>query len=567
MAGSVTCYVNSQGETVCYDILTGESAAPPSDSGYTVDSNGNVISPPPVPKSAVDSPPAETLAPPPGAVPSGTAATEGGFQPKGAILDIVRLPDGSAQVIYRPNLAGVAPPPDFITSAQYAQMVAAAPGAGGGGISPTAIYQQQQAAAQNAIRNAEDARQFNEQLGFQKAQFDQRAVSDAADRVSREALTREQLDVSRGNTLLGLGSRPETVIRYLYALGGRQAPQQLNGVAPALPGYPGTNALPVNPAQPALSGAPNASAAPPLSPASTNLPAENFGAPRLGQPGAPNVLTNENLTLAAQNPSLSTAIGLPNVPYLQSQVANGAPLSFSPLVPNAQGGGRFANSLGQIIGTGPGNLPDDIFLDPTTGSPQSRTAIAASDAIKAADPTAEARQQQINEQQSYEEREFRGYADGGPIPEMVVGVGMDTGKPYLFGENGVEHVVPEGKKLSDVKGKRPRSRKYQNGGDVGGYAPDYAPKAVFNPPALSDIVSRGYNTPGVPLMPQVATLTGGGQSLIPSSQALFRALPSERASYQGFLQDEAGVMPEDVFELTRRLAPQVTGLRTPRFAE
>ena len=131
---------------------------------------------------------------------------------------------------------------------------------------------------------------------------------------------------------------------------------------------------------------------------------------------------------------------------------------------------------------------------------------------------------------------------------MDIGVPWDeTGQPYF--------AQPWSKKVNS----------YASGGPIG-YSMDYNPK-VFNPPMLSDIVSRGYNTPGVPLMPQVATLTGNGQSLIPSSQSLFNALPSERASYSGFLQDEAGVAPQDVFELTRRLAPQVTGLRTPRFAE
>ena len=571
MAGSVVCYVNAQGETVCYDVLTGEPAAPPASSGYTMDANGNVISPftpsPPLPTSGQEAPAAGALAPPPGATPVGGVAADGGFVPKGAILDIVRLLSGGAQVVYRPNIAGVAPPPDFITPAQYANMVASAPG-GGGRISPTAIYQQQQAAAQNAIRTAEDARQFNEQFGFQKAQFDQRAVAEAADRESKEALTREQLDVQRGNTLLGLGSRPETVIRYLYGLGGRQGPQQLGGVTPTIPGYPGTAALPGG--QNAVAGVPTQAAGGGVAPPSLTAPSS---VPLL--PGREGMLTPQpasllqnnaaspnyeaNLAaLSAQNPALTRLLSSASTTaQTPAQTPVIAPIVQAPTITPTTIG--FGAQAGQTVNTPVQTLQNGTTANLAYNAPVTQEALQNNANIAAGisqitDPFGTTR--------TYQDFE---YGDGGPIHEPVIGMGMMTGKSYMFGENGVEHVVPEGKTLKDVKGKRPKSRKYAEGGAVGGYGRDYSPQ-VFNPPMLSDIVSRGYNTPGIPLLPQVGTLTGGGQSLIPSSQSLFQALPSERAAYSGFLTDEAGVMPEDVFDLTRRLAPQVTGLRTPRFA-
>lgn len=410
--------------------------------------------------------------------------------------------------------------------------------------------------ASNAMDLAERQRQFNETLGSQKAQFDQRAVSDAADRTSREALSREQLDVQRGNTLLGLGSRPETVARYLYALGGKQAPQQLGGVAPALPGYPGTNTLPANPAA--------AAAAPPLAPASLNLPPQGgFGAP---------VPNSTPLTAALPSPAAPSGTGnLPSDTMALSQLGNNPALN--DLLRNANSGvqpfagqdisqtigASWSNPQGQKITVGGGESPDAY-----------RTRVSAMNAAEEAkSPGWTLRQLEANTRQQDENRlADQGYADGGEISEPMIAVGLHSGRVITLGEEAPakpEVVVPEGKTVAEVK-HRSGKTSYADGGSLG-YAPDYAPKSVFNPPMLSDIVSRGYNTPGVPLMPQVATLTGNGQSLIPSSQSLFNALPSERASYSGFLQDEAGVAPQDVFELTRRLAPQVTGLRTPRFAE
>ncbi len=64
--------------------------------------------------------------------------------------------------------------------------------------------------------------------------------------------------------------------------------------------------------------------------------------------------------------------------------------------------------------------------------------------------------------------------------------------------------------------------------------------------------------------PQINQITGG-QSLIPSAQRLAMSTPTEKAFYSGFLQDEAGVNPDDVFDMSKRLAPQISNISTPRF--
>ena len=156
-------------------------------------------------------------------------------------------------------------------------------------------------------------------------------------------------------------------------------------------------------------------------------------------------------------------------------------------------------------------------------------------------------------------------------------MGMMSGQMYTFGENAMrgdrEIVVPEHKVPKDmferlmdgaeevhysedksgkrsVRVKRQTMNSYANGGPLG-YR-DIDP-SVFNPPSMS-------NTFG---FPQIPNLTGG-TSLIPSSQRLFNALPSERALFSGYLRDEAGVQPDDVFEIARRLAPQ-GGMRAGRY--
>ncbi len=469
----------------------------------------------------------------------------------------------------------------------------------GGEVSPSTIAQLAQSKQQFDLRMAQDfaekgaavveeQRQFQEKMAFEKAKFDQEAVASAEKRdiqqeqfASGQALSREQLDKQRGDTLLGLGSRPDTLIRYLYALRGQQAPQQLGGVAPALPGYPGINALPQggapNVGVPSSSPAVSAAGSPPPQPAlagaraSINLP--NVGAAPAGV-GAPNLTAQpgyiDQRLLPGTNPlaSLAPAGGVAPtlVPQSPLALANQAPGTIS-----INGGGGTAPFSG---------LAKDFGWVPT------RNPLATPVAM------------QDGENIRYGARNE--YAQGGVIPEHVVGVGQDSGQTYEFGEEGTEAVMSNdmlerlmavaGKvdfnsKGSDGKSQRitmtlngppklgkkkmPESpmNSYAAGGTIGysGGKNDYNPQ-VFNPPNLSGIVGQGFNTPGIPLPPQVNMLTGGGQSLIPSAQTLSNALPSEVGAYSGFLTDEAGVRPEDVFALGKRLAPKVTGVRTPSYA-
>ena len=338
-------------------------------------------------------------------------------------------------------------------------------------------------------------------------------------------------------------------------------------MAPALPGYPGTNALPVNPGaadsflggsagsnarlnpgsgvglNPLLQGAAPAAPAPPAAAAPPPATVQNSGLGALP-------LAAGSTALAGSNSALADLLrGL----YAQPQPAPAPPLPSLSAVQNTPTQIDFGQQAGQIVNTPTQSLSTGAtttlpYNAPITQQMLQTNEDAASGGFTYVGPDGEVHQ----------------FADGGVIPEVVVGMGLDSHMPYLFGEAGPETVVPKGKKLSDVKGKHGKMGAYAEGGAIG-YAPDYEPK-VFNPPDLSGIVTRGYNTPGVPLLPQVNALTGGGQSLIPSAQGFFNALPSERSAYSGFLQDEAGVQPNDVFEIMKKLAPQVTGIRTPRFA-
>ena len=537
------------------------------------------------------------------------------------------------------------------------------------GISAATIAQLAQAQQQFDIGLEEDRRKFQENFDFQKAQFDQKAQADAADRAQKaeqftagQALSREQLDVQRGNTLLGLGSRPETLQRYLYALRGQQAPQQLGGVTPALPGYPGASAMPQTTPSPSPAALGTAGSQPPqpvpaAARASINLP--NIGAPNPLTMGTP-----AQNAYAQQNATNQIAAGgvQPADPYASLGLGRGTLTQQSP---NA-----LANQAPGLTSVNTGGFPNKLF-DMPTGVPTSWNnplqTIRSDGYSLISRPNPLARPDLNIDPDTGEPRSAGRYAQGGVIPEPVTGIGDVSGQSYKFGEEGTEAVMsndmlrrlmavagkvdfhhkgadgkssritmtlngppklgkrdvgtqgdnedtnlslsdktppvrygdgqgrqmmypiqdnpqmgvpPLGKEqpwsgpmmgnLRDWKdGMKPpmmEENSYAAGGTIGysGGKNDYNP-AVFNPPNLSGIVGQGFNTPGIPLPPQVNMLTGGGQSLIPSAQTLSNALPSEVGAYSGFLTDEAGVQANDVFSLAKRLAPQVTGVRTPRY--
>lgn len=526
-------YTDEDGNTVTYDISTGEivsitpnGGVPPllggqppaaTGSGPVYDSNGNVISPNPVAAPAAAGGGSGGKLASPGADPgsNGGYPSLGEWRQTGA----TGAPPWAAA-----QLAGI-PYAQWAASYKAAQEKATSGVQyGGTGIS---TVNAEIAAKTAADQRAQQQDQFNETMGYNKAVNDQ-----------TRAYQQQQLDVQKGNTLLNLGQRPDTLIKYLYAIRGQQTPQAISGTTSNLPGYGNITGQP-NPAP----GAGATGASPSSTPVASASPILE-GPPRLGEPGAQNVQTNANLVLAAQNPgALSEAMGMKNVPYLGAQQANGQNLTFSPFVPNDQGGGRFANSIGNIIGVGPGNLPPDISLD-KYGDIHSATAKYATTPEESA-----------RSQAQYDSNRF---AKGGVIPEPVIGIGTRSGQVYTFGEEGPEEVEPAKKPYtSDGSGS------YASGGTIG--TPSLSAD-FFNNPNLKSVVDRGYNSsPQTPLFPQIGIATGGGQSLIPSTQTLNSLLPSEQSLYGGALQDEFGANPDDVFSLAKRLGPQVTGLRTPRF--
>ena len=377
----------------------------------------------------------------------------------------------------------------------------------------------------------EEQRQFNEQLGFQRSKFasefpEQQRQFDAT-LAQRGSQFNADLDFQRGKTLLGLGSRPDTLQRYLYALQGKQSPQALGGVAPVLPGGFGVPAVPGGPtapqgATPAPFPAPRPGPGPfPPGPAPAPNPAPNlstgYASPYEGLSG---FNRNGTLRLAASDPD---AAGL--MAKYPGQYTIGSPTSTS--------------------------APSITATAPTTLRAEDQALIAAGRTPK------------------FYSDGVAIFKHGGPIPEHVIGVGMKSGKTYEFGEAGPEYVVSNDK-MADLMGVLRKSgkeeggvRQYQEGGMVG-----YDPTSLFNPTNLAGIVQQGYNTdPSVPLSPEVGFATGGGQSLVPSAQRLNSLLPSQQQSYAGFLQDEAGVLPEDVFSIAGKLMPKVRNLQTPRYVQ
>ena len=384
-----------------------------------------------------------------------------------------------------------------------------------GGVSASTAFSQSQQNARSAADLAEQQRQFNESFGFSKAKYN-------TDLVEGQRQFNQSQDLTRGNTLLGLGSRPDTLIKYLYALRGLQTPQAIQGTSANLPGY-----------QNVMGAAPQGAV--PAPPAATPTPTI---------PGA-----------------------TPNPNY------QGTTSGYTPVNP-------AANAAAKASVSQPGSSPAGVLIangQPTNiYTPQSGPPAPALDTAKIPGYDAAMREKALNTVGSY--IPGRQYAQGGVIPEPVMGKGMMSGQSYMFGEKGPEAVVPNDlfqkimsenrgeMNYSENDGKTRRSirvkpdNSYAQGGTIG-YNPE-----VFNPAGLGDVVNRGYNSiPQVPLLPSVGVATGG-TSLIPSAQRLNSLLPSEQQSYAGSLQDEFGVVPEDVFSLSRKLAPKVTGLTTPRYA-
>lgn len=600
MSGAITTYVDENGDLVTYDVVSGTviQVQPqqryPSTATSTPQPSPTTSVPRDTPPTTVGAGPAPTPSPTPvgaggtgvapGADPYASAISPGSAPmsvPYGNVaaggpdpskkIDYTRGPtvkgpggfyylytDGTLSPLQTDNPA----PDDIDQQTRQAQLdillqrVAAGENSGAGATVTAAGIQAQSAA---------------NSLAEQKRQFDLN-LANAQTPAERAALLAEQQrqfdkgqDLDRGKTLLSLGSRPDTLIKYLYALRGQQTPQGIMNTTANLPGF--TNSIAGVPGVPGVAGvpapgAPGAGAAgpQPVAAAPQIAAAQQQATDRTQQ--ASTMAPNSGVALNTQLPNIGVGGSAPKLPQPPLQLANNA---------SGQSQVQFPTGSGAQ-----GVIPAGAAIaNVQTGASGTAAPVSLSDwAVKNGFNLAP-------------------YAQGGVIPEPVIGVGMHSGQMYQFGEQAPgqpEVVVPKNKvpdtifdqltrgdgeiDYSEDDGKtrrRVKVNKYATGGTIG-YGPTNTPglgsqaAGLFNDPRLQEVVARGYNSsPQTPLFPQIGAATNQGQSLVASSQRLNSLLPSEQGVYSGALQDEFGVVPDDVFALARKLAPQVNGLRTPRF--
>lgn len=434
--------------------------------------------------------------------------------PPKRVVNTQKLPGGLVQVTYEDGTYDVQTDPgDPLDTAVKQANLARTLQLLGNGSGSSAISAG--VSRQNTLDQiAEQARQFNENMGFEKAKFN------------------ENYALDQGKTLLGLGSRPDTLIKYLYAIRGLQTPQQLQGTTTNLPGFqnimpktdytmPGAANQPLPPVAPGPATPVRGASVAAVPGASTNF----------GQTAAPLIQPRGGTQYSGYN--IPTSAGAQTLGVLAKPLQAGAAVPGTSFTdPNGVSGINVAANGSTVSG------------GPITGSITSAQAAAGPKA------TVMVGGKPVNI-----------FASGGVIPEPVVGMGMHSGQMYMFGEKGPEAVVPNNMMPQQMQMPQGGMNAYADGGTIG-YNPN-----VFNPASLPGIVQRGYNsTPDVPLLPSVGIATGGGQSLIPSAQRINSLLPSEQQAYSGFLQDEAGVQPDDIYALAKKLAPKVTGLTTPRYS-
>lgn len=265
---------------------------------------------------------------------------------------------------------------------------------GGGGVSATTAYAQQQQNARDAAALAEQKRQFD--LQYANAQT-------PAERAALLAEQQRQFDqsqaLSKGNTLLGLGSRPDTLIKYLYALRGQQTPQGIQNTTANLPGY--QNVL-------GGGGAPGASA------------------PGSAAPGVAAPMVDPRVAAVKQ------AIATPGAPLGQYVAPGGTSIS--------QTDPRLGPVSGQFNAQ-PISGPATANQGPTNEQ------LGAQDAL--------IKQGRIPR---FYSNGVAIFGEGGTIPEPVAGIGLMSGQRYLFGEAGPEHVV-KGRDPDDTSSKSPKGVK------------------------------------------------------------------------------------------------------------
>ncbi|MDE1822255.1 MAG: hypothetical protein KGI98_15560 [Euryarchaeota archaeon] len=308
-----------------------------------------------------------------------------------------------------------------------------------------AQYQQAQL-QQNQMDLAEKQRQFNLDLA-QKGQG---------------------LDVQRGNKLLEIGSRPETLLRYLYAIRGLQAPQ--GGQTSALPGY-----------SPGNYGAPPAY--PPLGPQG------------IGAPPPDRSVTGISIPEAASGKAVPAPVTVPEgqqgPPGFQSAPGIGAQTFGAPVtIPQAQQNHMIvAPTSVQTAGPklAPVTIPgltsqgQTVSYDPRFGL---QNTAAINQAAYAANPSTVPKlgptagggvQTAGGFFGSAANAKAAGFDKGGVIPEPVIGRGLVSGQIYTFNEDTLqdpskaETVVPAGKTLAEVKDKA--GTKLRSGGKIAAKSP------------------------------------------------------------------------------------------------
>lgn len=435
-----------------------------------------------------------------------------------------------------------------------------------GQTTPTA-YQQAVIANDQAQRALQQATLDNQKYEFQTGQTIPTAYQQGLLQ-NDQAKTQEAWN----QTLAQLGERPDSFLRYMYASRGLQTPQGINNFALPLTapqlgqpfsfnGQPptgatgsGVGAPPTQSAPPPLRSLPPATQSAPMLPGTQGMLTPQAASSLQNNSANPNYQQNLS-TLAGQNPALQQLLAS----------ANGGGGSFStnmPSTPNNNNPTFTTNFAGA-------NSPTTNL--PISGGYNPAAAIAGGSNVPISgqyNPNVTAQQNAAGPKTVF--NGIAMYKHGGVLPETVDGVGRTSGMRYIFNEDPKkpETVVPQGKSLSDVKGKAPQiGQHYATGGTIGVGASGqvgngYLDPSVFNPPNLGNVVNAPELAPGVPNIPSLSQITGNGASLIYSPQKYNQALPSEQATYNDALTQQFGIPSEDIAAISEKNYPKPQN-RTP----
>lgn len=458
-------YVDANGDLVTYDLDTGNiistvpagqyapadatppASTPPSGGGG---SNGGPIGPP----SPVGVDPSKTLS---AQNPIITIPGGGGY-----IYHYVDPTTGEST--YSP-IQKVSLTPTELQNAELAKIqaetqriLAGSTGAAAGASTTNANIAAQTAAAQLAAQQAQWAAtnpSNNAQNNASAANLNAQAAATGAKTPAEVALLQAQaanipaaLEVQKGTTLLGLGSRPDTLIKYLYALRGQQTPQGLMNTTQSLPGFgtaastpapapaPATTPAATTPATtPVAAGAPGpGNNAPPgtsLIPGTVYVGAGGVGTPVPSPSTGGMTIPGTNLTQGTSTAALQ-----------QQAAANGGVVAgpggnpiYTPGTPTPALAGVGPNVMGLGSPGAPFTWGAGITPPPPPGGGSySGAGLPVGPPQVPAPPLA--------------------YAQGGVIPEPVIGIGLHSGQTYKFGEEGPEAVVPNEDLPPDIGGPR-----------------------------------------------------------------------------------------------------------------